>query len=228
MSLPDPVFVRAARDSLDSVAVADLARERWPFHGRSRLTLDETAALLPDAADRSREAYWILGAAGVTVGLLRILDLDDIDDGNPVFDLRIQNAYRGAGFGTVAVRWLTTMLFERYPHLHRISGGTRADNAAMRAVFDRCGYIQEAHYRQAWPSEDGGRHDSVTYAILRSEWVYSFAGSGIPRVTHHDDPQGRHVTNEDDDDLLVRHNRPMAPEDDDNGAASTELDDELA
>ncbi|WP_432135500.1 hypothetical protein [Streptomyces sp. bgisy154] len=40
----------------------------------------------------------------------------------------------------------------------------------MRRVFRACGYVEEAHYRQAWPTEDGTVCDAVGYAILRRDW----------------------------------------------------------
>jgi RimJ/RimL family protein N-acetyltransferase len=40
----------------------------------------------------------------------------------------------------------------------------------MRAVFEKCGYAKEGHFRQAWPVSDGSRLDSVEYGILRSDW----------------------------------------------------------
>jgi RimJ/RimL family protein N-acetyltransferase len=80
--------------------------------------------------------------------LIRLLDLAD---DTPMFDLRLRAACRGAGLGTHAVRWLTASLFTELPGIRRIEGTTRQDNAAMRRVFRKCGYVKEAHYRQAWP-----------------------------------------------------------------------------
>ena len=34
----------------------------------------------------------------------------------------------------------------------RVEGTTREDNHAMRRVFDKTGYVQEAHYREARPA----------------------------------------------------------------------------
>ncbi len=39
----------------------------------------------------------------------------------------------------------------------------------MRRVFERCGWVQEAHYRRSWPTGDGGWTDSIGYAIVRDE-----------------------------------------------------------
>jgi len=70
----------------------------------------------------------------------------------------------------MAVRWLTSHLFNTYPPLARIEATTRHDNAAMQMVFDRCGYRQEGRLVEAWVSADGARSDTLIYAILRREW----------------------------------------------------------
>jgi len=72
--------------------------------------------------------------------------------------------------GRFAVNWLTTYLFTIYPGLHRIEATTRSDNAAMQAVFARCGYRREGTMVEAWKNADGTRHDALGYAILRREF----------------------------------------------------------
>ena len=67
------------------------------------------------------------------------------------------------------VDWAADHLFTTTDK-HRLAGETRVDNVAMRRVFERCGWVREAHYRQSWPMEDGGWTDSVGYAILRDDW----------------------------------------------------------
>ena len=67
------------------------------------------------------------------------------------------------------VEWAADHLFTTTDK-HRLAGETRADNVAMRRVFERCGWVREAHYRQSWPMDDGGWADSVGYAILRDDW----------------------------------------------------------
>ncbi len=142
----------ADTDALDAL----LRDEDWPFHaggGRGvRWTGDDV------------RTFWIT-AGGDRAGLLRLYDLD----GGPMFDLRLRAAYRGRGIGTAAVGWLTDWVFAAYPVEHRVEGTTRADNAAMRRVFERCGYTHEATYRQGWPVPGGAPLDSVGYAILRSD-----------------------------------------------------------
>jgi RimJ/RimL family protein N-acetyltransferase len=141
----------------DVEAVIALVRdEEWPFH--------------PGGGDAVRWAgpgirtFWVT-AGGARTGVLRLYDLD----GGPMFDLRLRAAYRGKGIGTAAVRWLTDWVFAALPAENRIEATTRADNEAMQRVLTRCGYTQEARYRQGWPVPGGPPMDALGYAILRGD-----------------------------------------------------------
>src|SRR4051812_34640626 len=100
----------------DSV-VAFLAGNEWPYHGVPKLTLDEAERVRVVAHDIS--SFWIHDEEE-TVGLIRLLDLDDVDNGSRMFDLRISAPHRGRGIGRIAVQWLTDYLFRTYPGLHRV------------------------------------------------------------------------------------------------------------
>ncbi|WP_218952288.1 GNAT family N-acetyltransferase [Amycolatopsis anabasis] len=146
-----------------------LAGEVWPFHSAPVVDKRAVARWVADGYydGGSARTFWIV-ADGTRAGVVRMFDLDD---GTPLFDLRIGAAWRGRGIGTHAVGWLTRYLFTEFPAVNRIEGTTRRDNRGMRRVFRRCGYAKEAHYRQAWPGGDGTLHDTVGYAILRSDWL---------------------------------------------------------
>lgn len=148
--------------------VAFLVANSWPFHGTPLLTAADAAEVTVVSDDVA--SFWIRDR-DETIGLVRLLDLADLDDGSPLFDLRIAESHRGRGVGQRAVEWLTGHLFTTYPALHRIEATTRHDNAAMQAVFDRSGYRQEGRFVEAWKNTDGTRHDALTYAILRREHV---------------------------------------------------------
>lgn len=105
------------------------------------------------------------------IGFIRLFDLDEIDDGYPLFDLRFRSICRSRGLGKTAVKWLTKYLFDKHPNLDRIIGTTRADNAAMRKIFLQCGFIKEGHYRKDWMSSTGEKFDTVKYGILRDDWL---------------------------------------------------------
>lgn len=158
-------FERWRPDEVDAL-VGFLTTEPWPFHAGTA----DPADLRERAADGyyagpGTETYWIVDA-GTRVGLVRLFDLDD---GDPMFDLRLRAADRGRGLGTATVRWLTGHLFAARPGIHRVEATTRADNAAMRRALEKAGYTREARYREAWPVPGGGRLDAVGYAILQWE-----------------------------------------------------------
>ena len=144
-----------------------LTGEDWPFHAGTadRDTLLARVAAGCYAGPDARKT-WIV-ADGRRAGFVRLFDLGD---DTPMFDLRLRAADRGRGLGTAAVRWLTGHLFAERPDTRRIEATTRADNVAMRRVLERCGYVQEARYREAWPVPGGPPLDALGYAILRREW----------------------------------------------------------
>lgn len=149
-----------------------LTSSEWPFHGAARLTSAEAASVA--MADEDTASSWILCAERPT-GLIRSLDMSDLAEGRPLFDLRLAEGERGRGVGPVAVRWLTGHLFAEHPELMRIEATTRHDNTAMQKVFDRCGDRQEGRLVEAWVGADGSRFDTLMYAILRREWTVSHA-----------------------------------------------------
>lgn len=173
---PDAAISFAAcRDSSLGELVDFLTGNGWPFHAEASLDAESVRRRAAEGAfdtDEDRECWWVLDGAE-RVGLLVVFDLGDP---TPLFDLRIAERHRGRGIGTHAVRWLTARVFTAGAGRTRIEATTRADNAAMRTVLRRCGYVKEAHYRQAWPGPDG-TYDAVGYAILRADWE---TGSATP------------------------------------------------
>lgn len=149
-----------------------LTRETWPFHVNPHLSRDDVLQWIEEGTftDTDHQTFWMMSTTQERVGLIRLYDLDDVDDGYPLFDVRIRAAYRGHGIGKQAVQWLTRYLFETWPQLERIAGTTRHDNQAMRQVFLHCGYIKEGHFRQDWDGPDGKQYDTIQYAILRKDW----------------------------------------------------------
>lgn len=145
-----------------------LSTNRFPFH----------VAEAPSEADaRSRVAegtfggpdnlaYWI-EHEGARVGLL---NFQELADGTPMIDMRLAEGHRGKGIGTAALGLGTSEVFVRHPTINRIEGNTRADNVAMRVVFERNRYVKEAHYREGWTVVGSEPMDSVAYAIIRRDW----------------------------------------------------------
>lgn len=149
-----------------------LTTEEWPFHVNSRLTEEKIFKMIDEKTfdGSNHECFWILDESKTELGFIRLFDLDDVDDGYPLFDLRIRAVYRGQGLGKSAVQWLTKYLFEKHSELERIVGTTRVDNQAMRKTFRTCGYVKEGHYRKDWSTSNGDLFDTVKYGILREDW----------------------------------------------------------
>lgn len=149
-----------------------LISETWPYHVNQHISAEVGKEMLQSSSSvgDSNLCFWVTEESGQEIGFLRIFDLDDVDDGTPLFDIRILKAFRGRGIGKTAVRWLTNYLFNEYSQLKRIAGTTRSDNLAMRRTFAGCDFVKEGHYRSDWVSEDGKRFDTVQYAIIREDW----------------------------------------------------------
>ncbi|QIF04817.1 GNAT family N-acetyltransferase [Roseimicrobium sp. ORNL1] len=144
-----------------------LSRNTWPFHARTRLTLDEARKVRLGPPGEVR-TFWI-HENDSPAGIVRAFDLEDADVGSVAFDLRIADACRGRGIGRAAIGWLAEWLFAEYPLLHRIEASTRVDNHAMRRALECNGFVLEGQLRQTWRSEDGKRHDTALYGRLRSD-----------------------------------------------------------
>jgi RimJ/RimL family protein N-acetyltransferase len=161
------VFAEIDPEQDAQAAAQFLSRHTWPFHKRSTLTLDEARQIKLGPSDQVR-SFWIKENDSA-VGIVRVFDLKDADDGSVLFDLRIAEGCRGRGIGRASVAWIVEMLFTEYPSLHRIEATTRFDNHAMRRVLESNKFVLEGRLRQTWSSEDGTRHDTALYGRLRSD-----------------------------------------------------------
>jgi RimJ/RimL family protein N-acetyltransferase len=152
----------ADRDDLRAFLTANA----FPFHGRTRWTPEEVAAAIADGAfdGEGTQSFWL---AHAELGRMR---LEDLEDPTPELDLRLAEEFRGRGLGAAALRAVARHVFAHDPRVMRLEGQTREDNLAMRRTFVRCGWVKEAHHREAWPVEGGAPLASVAYAILRRDW----------------------------------------------------------
>jgi RimJ/RimL family protein N-acetyltransferase len=150
--------------------IALLTTEHWAH--RTRPTYTEADVV----EELDREYYAgddvitvMIELDGEVAGLVRADGLASPNE-DPQLDVRLRERIRGRGIGLAALRHITDSIFSRYPAKQRIEGQTREDNTAMRKVFVRGGYAQEAVYRRAWPAADGERLDGIGYSILRDDW----------------------------------------------------------
>ena len=73
------------------------------IHAGASLSEDEVRRRTTDShwSGTTTPTFW-LRSGGARVGLLR---LEDVGEGTPLSDLRVDAAHRGQGLGTAAVRW---------------------------------------------------------------------------------------------------------------------------
>jgi RimJ/RimL family protein N-acetyltransferase len=147
-----------------------LSTSDWPFHVEQSVSEDWVRGRVESGHffGSDSRSFWIREGTGPDepLGFARVFDLQDL---TPLIDLRLASAARGRGVGTLALRGLTTWVFSEYPEAGRLGGYTRHDNVAMRRVFEKCGFLQEAQHRRAWRVAGAAPVDAVGYAILRDE-----------------------------------------------------------
>jgi RimJ/RimL family protein N-acetyltransferase len=160
-------FVEIDPERDGEAVAAFLSAHTWPFHARSALTMDQARQVKLGPSDEVR-SFWIQQKQS-PVGIVRVFDLEDADEGSVLFDLRIAAECRGRGIGRATVAWIVDMLFAEYPSLHRIEATTRIDNHAMRRVLESNKFVLEGRLRQTWRSDIGSRYDTALYGRLRSD-----------------------------------------------------------
>ena len=155
-------------DKDEEELVRFLTTNRFPYHRITAPSEGLVRRLLIEGrfdGDGVR-TYWVFGD-NHRMGLVI---LEELDTDTPVLDLRLVERFRGRGNAVPVLKSLTAKVFEEYPDIHRFAGRTREDNIAMRKTLLRSGFLKEAHYREAWPLEDGRRVATVVYAILRGDF----------------------------------------------------------
>lgn len=191
-----------------------LSESIWPYHVTTQLSYSDARSLI--LSDSSKQLlYWIVDGLDV-VGLLRVLDIDDIGDGAPVLDIRIAQNCRGQGFGTQAVKWIVHSLFEQFGELHRIEANTREDNVLMQRVLAKSGFLLEGRLRQSWKLDDGGWADTLVYGITRQD-------IGRKPSMAEDEDEDEDANGRADAQLMVRHNRRLASAVDDDDDFDIEM-----
>ena len=143
-----------------------LTSNYWVYH--SDATVKESTirnAVENDYYSDERETFWIIDH-NEKVGVMII---NDINDTIPLFDIRLDVAYRGKGYGVKSLKWLQNYLFGEKEKI-RIEGYTRADNVAMRKCFTSAGFVKEGYLRNAWENSDGTIYDTVLYGSIFEDW----------------------------------------------------------
>ncbi|GEK33170.1 GNAT family N-acetyltransferase [Kurthia sibirica] len=142
----------------------------WPYHVQSHPGREIIEKAIEEGGYESEEVktFWIEDDDHQKVGVVQLYDLqDDI----PVFDLRIAEQYREKGYGLIGLHLVTEYVFGLPENKIRLEGHTRQDNVAMRRTFERVGFVKEAHFRKAWyvPKEKK-YYDAITYGMTREDY----------------------------------------------------------
>jgi len=146
-----------------------MTSDTWEFHATPNSNPDRIRAAYDNKyyTGEGIKTFWVISDDDKRVGIMRVYDLED---GAPLFDIRISSDYKGKGLGTRTVNWLVDYIFNSYTDTSRIEGNTRQDNYSMRCVFNKCGFVKEAHYRKAWECRNGEVYDTIGYGITREDW----------------------------------------------------------
>ncbi len=150
-----------------------LIQNEWPFHAGSKITAERFEKQFDgDYYTRQGVCTFIIEKAEKLIGFVRLFDLgeDFESDETPLFDIRIQEQDRKQGLGSTALKLVLDYVFTSYPNKNRIEATTRLDNSGMRKVLQKCNFVKEAHYRNAWNCPDGKKTDAIGYGILRADW----------------------------------------------------------
>ena len=143
-----------------------LTNNNWLYHSDSTVKESNIRyAVVNGYYSDERETFWIIDG-NEKVGIIII---NDINDTIPLFDIRLDAAYRGKGYGVKSLKWLKNYLFGEKEKI-RIEGYTRADNVAMRKCFISAGFVKEGYLRNAWENSNGTIYDTVLYAAILDDW----------------------------------------------------------
>jgi len=150
-----------------------LIENQWTFHGKTNMSRSDCELLFEKGYfSKNGVKTFVIYTEEKAIGFVRIFDLEEDrnDESTPLFDIRINQNNRNKGAGKYAVREIVSYIFKNYPNKKRIEATTRIDNTAMRKVLLHCGFVKEAHYREAWKSDTGASFDAIGYGILRKDW----------------------------------------------------------
>ena len=145
-----------------------LQSREWPFHGESQPERNSLKKRFASLFRADIRCYWLVLDSS-QVGLIKLSDLSNSPDEFPILDLRIAKSSEGKGLATCALQELVSLCFTQLGQ-RRLEGYTQEDNLGMQRVFEKCGFLKQAHLRESWPGKNGEFFDTYGYAILKREW----------------------------------------------------------
>lgn len=143
----------------------------WPYHVNSHPGRELIEKAIEEGGYESDDVktFWVESNNGEKLGVVQIYD---IQDEIPVFDIRIAERHREQGYGLKTLGLITDYIFTLPDKKIRLEGHTRQDNVAMRKTFERVGFVKEAHFRKAWYAPKTEEYyDAITYGITREDYL---------------------------------------------------------
>lgn len=149
----------------------------WPYHVNTHPGKELIEKAIEEGGYESDDVktFWAENDEGEKIGMVQLYDLQDEI---PIFDLRIAEKYREKGYGFQTLKLIAEYVFNLENPKIRLEGHTRQDNIAMRKTFERVGFVKEAHFRKAWyvPKENE-YFDAITYGMTREDY---YSGEKTP------------------------------------------------
>lgn len=169
-------FTRTKPTAGDGTKLIDfLTSNTWPYHYHQHPTVSDVATAVAAGLfdDNDHRSWWINNDEGALIGVARI----DNSTRQGYCDLRLAEAWRGRGLGTLALQELTRSAFVSWRHLQAVNAHARADHIAMQRVFERSGWTRgNAEYRSR--ALTGGMvGELISYRMARSAWQFGQPGA---------------------------------------------------
>ena len=163
-------FKEISKDETEKLAEW-LSSDKWPTFSGDGVSKKDILRMIAEEEKyfhKDQRNFWVINQDKQEIGLIELYDLSDL---SPMFSIRLKTKYRNHGHGKVILEWLCDYFCKEYPDKSRLEAQTREDNKPMQKLFNKCFFVKEAYYRQAWPLKDGTRLASVAYGLLRDDWL---------------------------------------------------------
>ena len=154
----------AVRDATEA-DVAFIAAAQAAPHARG-FVLAATESEVRAALDRTDRMTFVIVEDGEPAGMML---LGRYAEAPWLIDLRRFVVTRpGRGIGTAALRWAIARCFDEYG-AHRITLDVVESNERARRLYERCGFVHEGTYRDAYRDPDGAYANLRIYGLLATD-----------------------------------------------------------
>ena len=117
-----------------------------------------------EAVGQWRDHYldYVIDVEGEPIGQVQLRHCDKtMPPGVLEFGIEIAPEFQGKGYGTLAIKGITELMFGQ--GYHRIAGSTDVSNVGMQRAFEKAGWVFEGTMNALF-LEDGIAHDYLSYS----------------------------------------------------------------